>query len=432
MLTACVWPAAGCAAGLYSRQDYDQSGVVASNDLKGVRVRINDATVADESGGCGYILDDYKRTVLQDAKTRAAEVGLLVVDDTSSPVDATIALKATIRECGNGGVAGDEILATFSVGGVVRYGRDPATGWGNRGVYFPRELLKASGIVAELKRRREGRSPTDQAHGVASTSAAGIAGSPQPTAFALIVGIEKYRDVPAALGAAADLDRYKGLVQATLGVPDDHVHVLADDRASKADLEKELDWLKDNVPSGGRAYFFYSGHGAPDTATGTPYLVPYDGDPKALAKTAVPLSTVMNALQATKGKDALAVVDACFSGSGGRSVLPAGARPLVNVKDAKPTAKLALFTASTGAQISGPALDGKGGLFSQLVAEGLGSAKADIDEDGQVSLAELEQWVKPRVQREAKQDRRDQTPGLVLGAGAGRAEDFVVAYGVKR
>ena len=273
------------------------------------------------------------------------------------------------------------------------------------------------------------------AHSVADgrSGAGSIApGSPQPTAFALVVGIEKYRDVPAAQGASADVARYSALVGTTLGIPEENVHVIADDRASKGDIEKELRWLKQSVPVGGRAYFFYSGHGAPDTATGVPYLVPYDGDPKALADTAIPLSAVMAALQATKGKDALAVVDACFSGSGGRSVLPAGARPLVAVKDARPTAKLALFTASTGAQISGPAPDGTGGLFSSVIAEGLGSAQADVNGDGQVSLAELSQWVKPRVQREAKKDRRDQTPGLVLGAGAGRAEDFVVAYGVKR
>ena len=266
----------------------------------------------------------------------------------------------------------------------------------------------------------------------ASVGTALVRGAPQPSSFALVVGIEKYRDVPVAQGAGADLDRYEGVVESTLGLPEDNVHVIADDRASKGDIEKELRWLKESVPTGGRAYFFFSGHGAPDTATGTPYLVPYDGDPKALKDTAIALASVMAALQATKGKDALAVIDACFSGSGGRSVLPAGARPLVAVTEARPRAKLALFTASTGAQISGPAPDGAGGLFSSVLAEGLGSAQADVNGDGQVSLAELSQWVKPRVQREAKKDRRDQTPGLVLGAGAGRAEDFVVAYGVKR
>ena len=258
------------------------------------------------------------------------------------------------------------------------------------------------------------------------------AGAPQTTAYAVVIGIERYRDIPAAAGAGADVARYSALIGKTLGIPSDNVHVLADDHASKNDIENELAWLKDSVPPSGRAYFFYSGHGAPDPSTGTPYLVPYDADAKSIARTGIALSSVMASLQATRGKDALAVVDACFSGSGGRSVLPPGARPLVFVKEAAPMAKLALFTAATGAQISGPAANGNGGLFSQLVAEGLGSAQADVDGDGQISLSELQQWVKPRVQRQAKKDRRDQTPGLVLGVGAGKAEDFIVAYGVKR
>ena len=379
-------------------------------------------------------VDSDAAAALRYVRATLEALGARIVDEDS---EMAVAVKLESRD--------SQLLLDFGSGIVVQENCVHAGGKG--GIRCYGGLLRSIALSSALESARANAPPSSTASTKSVTGGAGagggksspesprlaaIPGSPQPTAFALVVGIEKYRDVPAAQGAAEDLDRYKGLLQMTLGVPEDHVHVIADDRATKGDLEKELDWLKENVPSGGRAYFFYSGHGAPDTATGTPYLVPYDGDPKALARTAVPLSAVMNALQATKGKDALAVVDACFSGSGGRSVLPAGARPLVNVKDAKPTAKLALFTASTGAQISGPALDGKGGLFSQFVAEGLGSAKADMDEDGQVSLAELAQWVKPRVQREAKKDRRDQTPGLVLGAGAGRAEDFVVAYGVKR
>ena len=391
------------------------------------------------SGDADQITQELKGQIARGAR----EAGLVPVADKSHPHDVDVVVSLSNLTCFPPATTGKgEFRADFSTGGSLgpRWfsygGSTPSPGEDKIARLILQTQAVTDGIAATRSPDGGGSSRAARARSSSVGGAApppdAVAGSPQPTAFALVVGIEKYRDVPAAQGAAEDRDRYKGLVQTTLGVPDDHVHVLADDRATKGDLEKELDWLQENVPSGGRAYFFYSGHGAPDTATGTPYLVPYDGDPKALARTAVPLSTVMNALQATKGKDALAVVDACFSGSGGRSVLPAGARPLVAVRDAKPTAKLALFTASTGAQISGPALDGKGGLFSQLVAEGLGSAKADMDEDGQVSLAELSQWVKPRVQREAKKDRRDQTPGLVLGAGAGRAEDFVVAYGVKR
>lgn len=278
------------------------------------------------------------------------------------------------------------------------------------------------------------RAPADERPAAASAARASteVLGAAQRTSYALIIGVETYRDLPAPTGADADAKRYARLVTTTLGLPDKNVRVLRNERAAKSDIEKELRWLQNSVPAGGRAYLFYSGHGAPDPSTGTPYLVPYDGDPSALEDTALTMAAVLGSLQSTKGRDALAVVDACFSGSGGRSVLPKGARPLVVVRDAQPTAKLALFTSARGSEISGPSPSGEGGLFSQIFAEGLGSAQADGDGDGQISLAELHAWVEPRVSRTARQDRRDQHPTLVLGGGAGAAADFVVAHGVAR
>ena len=58
--------------------------------------------------------------------------------------------------------------------------------------------------------------------------------------------------------------------------------------------------------------------------------------------------------------------DSCFSGAGGRSVLPAGARPLVRVKETTAPAggHVAVFSASDGTEISGPSADGtQGGLL---------------------------------------------------------------------
>ncbi len=264
-----------------------------------------------------------------------------------------------------------------------------------------------------------------------ATAAAYLRGQPQPAAFALIVGIEHYRDVPAAVGAKRDALRFAELAKTTLGVKDQNLRVAIDDRATKGDIEKQLEWLKSNVPNNGRVYFFYSGHGAPDASAGTPYLLPYDGDAKFVDKTGMPLAEVMKRLGGTKAKEVLAVVDSCFSGAGGRSVLPEGARPLVKLKDTAPVAHVSMFGAASGAEISGPAEDNDGGLFSKYVADGIGTAAADIDGDGTVSLKELADWVTPRVTREAKRMNREQTPSLAIGTGTG-ASDFAVAYGIAK
>ena len=265
---------------------------------------------------------------------------------------------------------------------------------------------------------------TDGANDPALVSAA-----PQPGAYALIIGIDRYRDVPGAPGARADAEAFARIARKTLGLKDDHIQVALDDRATRSDVLRGLQWLKQNVAAGGRVYFFYSGHGAPATDQST-YLLPFDGNPKDLADSAVPMSEVMKKLGETGAKEVLAMVDACFSGAGGRSVLPPGARPLMRVKEAEPTAHMALFSASQGDEISGPATGGGAGVFTKYVTTALGTGQADINGDGQVSLQELSDWVTPRVAREARTDNREQHPRLIVGNGVGSAGNFIIEYGL--
>jgi hypothetical protein len=256
-------------------------------------------------------------------------------------------------------------------------------------------------------------------------------GAPQPNAYALVVGIEKYRDVPPPLGARADAEQFARLAVRTLGIPEDHVRLLLDEHATRGDLEKALAWLELNVPVGGRVYFFYSGHGAPDAVNGSAYVLPYDGDPAALEQTAVPLSKLTERLSRTKASESLAFVDACFSGAGGRSVLPKGARPLVRVQAPAVARGVALLSSAAASEISGATPDGSNGLFSKYLLEALGRAGGDVDGDYQISLEELRSFVEPRVAREARLQNRVQTPTLSLPAGT-EGRSLIVAFGVKR
>lgn len=264
-----------------------------------------------------------------------------------------------------------------------------------------------------------------------SGSGSFVTGAPQRNAYALVIGVEKYRDVKApATGATNDAKTFAKLAKTTMGLPAKNVRLAVGNRATKGDIEKHVDWLVANAPKGGRIYLFFSGHGAPDGAEGTPYLLPYDGDPAALDRTALSLQKILDRLENSAAEDAVAFVDTCFSGAGGRSVLPDGARPLVRVKKTVAKAKVALLSASSGEQISGPSADKKNGAFTRFVTVGIGRGEADADGDGQITVAELAEWVKPRVEREARKQGRDQSPQLSSPTGA-RPSDMVVAHGVQ-
>ena len=233
--------------------------------------------------------------------------------------------------------------------------------------------------------------------------------------YAVIVGIEKYPDLPAATYAERDASAARNFIRA-MGVPERNIMFLAGNRATKTGMEKVLEaWLPNNVSEKSRVYFYYSGHGAPDTKTGDAYLVPSDGDPQYLAQTGYPLKRLYAKLGALKAKSVLVALDSCFSGAGGRSVLAKGTRPLVGKVDmaVQTEGKVSVISASAGDQISGANDEAGYGLFTYNFLQGLNGAAKDAQ--GQVTLKSLYGYLKPRVQDDARRGNRDQTPQLQGG-----------------
>jgi hypothetical protein len=237
-------------------------------------------------------------------------------------------------------------------------------------------------------------------------------GATVTNSFALIVGIEHYRDLPASTGAIHDAESFAALARESLGVPEENVRRLNDEHATRADLESELHWLQLNAQKADRVYFYFGGHGTPDPTTGSAFLLPYDTNPTDPAAAGLALDSALQALAATDSQNVIAFVDSCFSGAGGRSVLPAGARPLAIVKAQVVPPQVALFSAAGPNQISGMNAQGNGGLFTEYVFDGVGLGRADANGDGNVSLGELATWVTPEVRKAALRANRDQTPLL--------------------
>jgi len=301
--------------------------------------------------------------------------------------------------------------------------------------------LKEKDILAEISKTvgqqpavASAAQPASSTAAAASVSSAGdgwVSAAPQAGAYALIVGIESYRDLPPPTGAESDAKAFEQLARKTMGLTDDHIRVAMGNRATKTDLQGHLEWLTKSASAGGRIYLYFSGHGSPEPASGTPYLLPYDANPKDLAGSAIRLSSVIEALDKSKAKDVLVFVDSCFSGAGGRSVLAPGTRPLVRVREEPAQPRVAVFAASAADEVSGPAPKEAKGAFTKYLTEALGTGQADGNGDGQITMQELASWVSPRVTRAAKEDGRAQTPHLKVGASMQGAEQVIVSWGYR-
>jgi hypothetical protein len=231
--------------------------------------------------------------------------------------------------------------------------------------------------------------------------------------FALVVGVEKYQNLPAAEHAVRDAAAVKAHLRAA-GYPERNIVYLTDAQAGKSGLEKHLDaWLPKNVAEGATLFFYFSGHGAPDTAKGDAYLMPWDADAKFVESTGYPVKRLYQKLSALKAGRVLVVMDACFSGAGGRSVLAKGTRPLVGKTDLGVSAagRVTALTAAAADEITGTDEETGHGLFTYHLLKGL-SAKG-----GKASFKDLHDYLSPKVRDAARRENRDQTPQLI-GAGA--------------
>ena len=205
-----------------------------------------------------------------------------------------------------------------------------------------------------------------------------------PRAVAVVIGIERYREnLPRADFAAGDARLAGEYFRRVLGVADENIVVLTDDRATKSDFEKYFEqWLPNHVEKDSDVFVYFSGHGAPDPAKGDAYLVPYDADPTYIKQTGYPVRRLYAQLGKLPARSVTVAMDSCFSGAGGRSVLAKGARPLVTVQQGAPPARITVLSASAADQISNSYQEKGRGLFTYFLLKGLkekGDFKAAYD-----------------------------------------------------
>lgn len=239
----------------------------------------------------------------------------------------------------------------------------------------------------------------------------------RPRSHAIIIGIETYRDhLPKADYARHDAKIMARYLTHTMGYPEDNLVLLLDERATRADLHKYFEgWLQNRVEADDSVFIYYSGHGAPNVKTGEAYLVPYDGDPLYIDKTGYPLQRLYAHLNNLPAKEVVVVLDSCFSGAGGRSVIAKGMRPLIlSVENPLLTqGKTFVLGASAADQVSNTYEKKGHGLLTYFFLKGL-QGEGDQNGDGAMDLMELYTYVKPEVERTARREfNNEQVPQLL-------------------
>lgn len=388
----------------------EMRAAVAQQQQLGVQMGDPETQIATAIQACSNLHTGVQSRIISDLPSK--NIGF-VVTDPAAPAD--LKLLGTMRSTGSGEFVVDWQLVEPKGGTILRAGTTEAQscGWQpNRDMYADQILTDL--IQLDLEAYASG-APIVQPTNADNP----VTGTPGDNAWAIVVGIENYREkLPAATFAENDATAFAEYIQKSLNVPPTHIKVLLNDRAARADIASAIEeWLPRNAKEAGRVYVFFSGHGAPDTETGDAYLVPYDADPAYLKTRGYPIGKLYEELGKLPNQEVYVFLDACFSGTGDRSVLAEGTRPLVLVKTPAATAGVASFAAATPQQTTGGLKPRQHGMFTAHLLDALRGA-ADANADGNISLDEISSHVTRRVEEDARLQNREQTPVLTLPAGA--------------
>ena len=226
--------------------------------------------------------------------------------------------------------------------------------------------------------------------------------------FAIIIANEDYQDETKVDYAKNDGEVFKNYCHKTFGLPEKNVHFVAN--ATLNNLIGELDWLQqvcDAFSGEANVIFYYAGHGIPDEATSSAYLLPTDGNSRLL-RTCFSINELYETLGKLPAKKVTVLMDACFSGAKRDGNMLASARGVaIKAKAGAPKGNMIVMSAAQGDETAYKYEDVGHGLFTYFLLKKLKETK------GNVTMGELSHYLQEQVKRYSiVENGKSQTPSV--------------------
>ncbi|RMF38053.1 MAG: caspase family protein [Chloroflexi bacterium] len=141
----------------------------------------------------------------------------------------------------------------------------------------------------------------------------------RPRAYALVVGISVYQNLPRLALATKDATDLRHTLVSSGYEPQDVV-LLLDNAASRSTISQALDRISRRARPEDLVFIFFSGHGAQRVGGLEPgeYLCPVETDLQNLRLTAISGEEFTKALNSIKAKRIMVCLDACHAGGAGQ------------------------------------------------------------------------------------------------------------------
>ncbi len=219
---------------------------------------------------------------------------------------------------------------------------------------------------------------------------------------ALLIGVSEYQAGLNALpGAVKDIAAMQQVLQHREMGGFDEVKTLPN--AEPQAMQEAIETLFSGLAKDDLALLFFSGHGIKDDR-GRLYFATrvtrksLKGD--LIKSTAVPASFVHDIMSNSRCKRQVVILDCCFSGAfvEGMTAKDDGT---VDVQAQLGAEGRAVLTSSTSTQYSFEQQDSDLSVYTRYIVEGIDTGAADLDNDGKISINELHEYARKKVQEAA-------------------------------
>lgn len=235
-----------------------------------------------------------------------------------------------------------------------------------------------------------------------------------PNTFVLIIANEHYSQVASVPFAFNDGNIFREYCIKTLGIGEKHIKYLSD--ATGNQIKAGVNWLANLTEAFDEPQIivYYAGHGIPDEANKSAYLLPVDGSGTDVT-TGYKLDNLYTTLGNMPASQITVFMDACFSGSKREEGMLASARGVaLKAKSGVPQGNMVVFSAAQGDETAYPNREQQHGLFTYYLLKKLQETQGDI------ALKDLGDYITKQVsQQSLLLNSKKQTPCVIPSASLG-------------
>ncbi len=231
--------------------------------------------------------------------------------------------------------------------------------------------------------------------------------------WALIVGINDYEHVPGLNYAVEDALAIKNMLINVYGFPRINVRVLTNSEATQSNIKRELSALVKSAGSNDRVVFYFAGHGETETlgieGGDMGFLIPADGDAEDLYFTAIPMDELRRISNWSKAKHMLFLVDACYGGLAAMNTRSLTTNtPNYIDKITKDISRQIITAGGKNEQVVEKD-EWQHSAFTKNLLSGLEEKRADYNDDGIITGAEIGMYVQEKVSLDTDNFQTPQT-----------------------